>query len=519
MKGKNARGSITVFLSLSSVLFLSLIFSVIESARIQGARAQTANITDMGNYSLFGEYEKKLLEDYEIFSVDGSYGTGDFSIDRVNDRFKMYLSCNASPRQERVAGLCFDPWRLHLEHSEIKEYALLSDQEGENFYQQAVAYMKETLITGNVGKLAGWYRDARQAEEKQKEYEQRKKISDQAMEQLKRQEEEKKAELEQQRKQAQAEAEAGGEIVIIEENPAEQVKRENPLKMLNRLKKKGILEIVCGKKEISEKKVAKKELVSRRHKKKGSMELKKEHGGLTSDLLFREYLLDRFPNYLSEETNWTLEYQTEYLIAGKRSDRENLKAVVQRLLLIREGLNYLYCVGNTQMNSQAGALASLLIGWTGIPALVTVLKHGLLMGWAYGESLMDVRILLEGGKIPLNKTPDTWMVSLEQLGRLDQLLEQGSSDKQEGLSYRDYLRILFYLQPVSGQKKRGLDLVDLNLKLAPGLSNFQIDHCVVGIREETNWQIEPVFSRVPAVFLGTPSDLLQVTVESGFAYD
>ena len=81
MKGKNARGSITVFLSLSSVLFLSLIFSVIESARIQGARAQTANITDMGNYSLFGEYEKKLLEDYEIFSVDGSYGTGDFSID------------------------------------------------------------------------------------------------------------------------------------------------------------------------------------------------------------------------------------------------------------------------------------------------------------------------------------------------------------------------------------------------------------------------------------------------------
>ena len=141
------------------------------------------------------------------------------------------------------------------------------------------------------------------------------------------------------------------------------------------------------------------------------------------------------------------------------------------------------------------------------------------MGWAYGESLMDVRILLEGGKIPLNKTPYTWMVSLEQLGRLDQLLEQGSSDKQEGLSYRDYLRILFYLQPVSGQKKRGLDLVELNLKLAPGLSNFQIDHCVVGIREETNWQIEPVFSRVPAVFLGTPSDLLQVTVESGFAYD
>lgn len=519
MQEKKERGSITVFLSLCSVLFLSLIFSVIESARIQGARAQTANITDMGNYSLFGEYEKKLLEDYEIFSVDGSYGTGDFSIDRVNDRLQRYLSCNADPRQERVSGLCFDPWRLQLEHSEIKEYALLSDQGGENFYQQAVAYMKETLITGSVGKLAGWYRDARQTEEKQKEYQQRKKISDQEMEELKRQEEEKKAELEQKKKQDQAEAEAGGEIVVIEENPAEQVKRENPLKILNRLKKKGILEIVCGKKKISEKKVTKKELASGRRKEKGTMELKKEHGGLTSDLLFREYLLDRFPNYLSEEKNWKLEYQAEYLIAGKRSDRENLKTVVKRLLLVREGLNYLYCVGNAQMNSQAGALSGLLIGWTGIPALVTILKHGLLMGWAYGESLMDVRILLDGGKIPLNKTPDTWKVTLEQLGRLDQLLEQGDGGRPEGLSYRDYLRILFYLQSVSGQKKRVLDLVELNLKLSPGLSNFQIDHCVVGIREETNWEIEPVFLRVPAVFLGTDQELFQVTVESGFAYD
>lgn len=519
MKGKKAKGSITVFLSLSSVLFLSLIFSVIESARIQGARAQAANVTDMGNYSLFGEYEKKLLEDYEIFSVDGSYGTGDFSIDRVNGHLQKFLSYNVDPKQERLAGLCFDPWRLQLENSEIKEYALLSDQGGENFYQQAVAYMKETLITGSVGKLAGRYRDAKRAEEKQKEYKQRKIVSDQEMEQLQRQEEEKKAELEQQRKLAREEAEAAGEIVIMEENPAEQVKRENPLKMVNRLKKKSILEIVCGRKRVSEKKVVKKEFASGRRKKEGTMKLKKEHGGLTSDLLFREYLLDRFPNYLSEETGWKLEYQAEYLIAGKRSDRENLKAVVQRLLLVREGLNYLYCVGNTQMSSEAGALAGLLIGWTGIPALVSVLKHGLLMGWAYGESLMDVRILLDGGKIPLNKTPDTWKVTLEQLGSLDQLLENGSRGSQEGLSYRDYLRILFYLQSVSGQKKRALDLIELNLKLAPGLSNFQVDHCVVGIREETSWQLEPVFSRAAEAFLGTSQELLQVTVESGFVYD
>ena len=55
-----AKGVITVFFSLTSVLILSLICTTLESARVQGARAQAANIADMGNYSVFGEYEKKL---------------------------------------------------------------------------------------------------------------------------------------------------------------------------------------------------------------------------------------------------------------------------------------------------------------------------------------------------------------------------------------------------------------------------------------------------------------------------
>ena len=50
---RKERGAITVFFSLVSVLFLSLICTAAESARIQGARAQAANIADMGNYSVF----------------------------------------------------------------------------------------------------------------------------------------------------------------------------------------------------------------------------------------------------------------------------------------------------------------------------------------------------------------------------------------------------------------------------------------------------------------------------------
>ncbi len=519
MEEKCLKGFITVFLSLVSVVFFSLICTAVEAVRVQGARAQAANITDMGNYSVFGEYEKKLLEDYEIFAVDGSLGTGDFSIDRINDRMKSYLICNANPKQEKLSGLCFDPWQLGLDSGKITEYALLTDQNGAAFYQQAVSYMKATAVTGAVGKLLQYNQDAQTAKNGQEMYEKEKYSSDREMKELEQQEAEKKKELEEQRKQQEGQMEQGNVLIPPAENSPEERKTENPLKMMNKLRKKKILAIVCGSASLSSKKVGSRELASKRSGKKGKMKLEQPHGGLVSNLLFREYLLDRFPNYLSRESGGKLDYQIEYILCGKKSDQDNLKGVVQRLLLLREGMNYLYCVGDGEMNAQAGSLAALLIGWTGIPALTAVLKHGLLLGWAYGESLLDVKTLMDGGKIPLSKTPETWMVSLDHLGELAKLLEKDGSGRQEGVSYREYLRMLLNLQFVSIQKKRGLDMLELNLKSAPGLSDFQVNNCIVGMKSTTEWTIAPVFMRVPAVFLKTGTQSWNVTVNSGFAYD
>lgn len=510
MKGYQTKGAITVFFSLISVLFLALICTSVESARVQGARAQTANITDMGNYSVFGEYEKKLLEEYEIFAVDAAYGTGDFSMERVNSRLKTFLEKNAQASADGLAGLCFDPWRLRMENSRITEYALLTDQGGEAFYQQAVAYMKETALTGMAGRLYTCYQDAVRAREREQDYETDRNASEREMRSLEQQEE--------QIRQQQAQ-ESGGDPADAQSGPPEEIRRENPLEMINKLRKKGILEIVCPSSEKSEKSVAKKELWSGRTGQKGSLELKRHHSGLLCDLFFREYLLGHFPDYLSGESSGKLDYQIEYIIAGKKSDEANLKSVVRRLLLLREGLNYFYCAGDPKMSGEAGSLAAVLIGWTGIPALVSVLKHALLLGWAYGESLMDVRTLLDGGKIPLSKSAATWTVTLENLGRLDELLERGGSGSREGIAYQGYLRILLNLQSVSVQKKRGLDLVELNLRTAPGLSNFRADYCIVGMKERTEWTIAPVFTAVPAAFLGISGRSSSVTVESGFAYD
>lgn len=538
MKRCEAKGSLTVFFSLITTLVLSLICTGIESVRIQGARAQAVNVAGLGNYSVFGEFEKKLLEDYELFAVNGAYGTGDFSIERVNDRLKHFISCNTNVQQEGLEGLCFEPWKLKLKSSKIREYALLTDQNGEAFYQQAVAYMKATAATSIMRELFQYYTDSQIAKEGQEYYEKEKRASAVQMQELEKTEEEKKQES------LQKESEETG-LTTTEGELSDAVKKENPLKTINKLKRKSLLRIVCGSAEISSKTVSNGRLASKRSRKKGTMKIKEEHGGLASDLLFREYLLDRFPDYRNRKDSGAgndtdsnagsdteensqaehqresraLDYQIEYILCGKKSDEQNLKATVQKLLLLREGMNYLYIVGNGEMNAQAGSLAALLIGWIGIPALVAVLKHALILGWAYGESLLDVRVLLDGGKIPLNKTSDTWMVTLDNLGILNELLEEGGMKQTEGITYKDYLRMLFCLQSLTQQKRRALDLLELNLKTVPGFTSFQVDHCVVGMKETTEWEIAPVFLRVPMAFLRLAGESWTVSVDSVFAYD
>ena len=57
----------------------------------------------------FGEFEKRLLEEYEIFALDASYGTGDFSMDRVNDRLRDFMEKNAGKEVKGLAACALSP--------------------------------------------------------------------------------------------------------------------------------------------------------------------------------------------------------------------------------------------------------------------------------------------------------------------------------------------------------------------------------------------------------------------------
>ena len=86
------KGSVTVFLTLILSLLLSLICASIESVRMASARTQILNGMDIGLYSLFGQYDKELLTDYDLFALDGSRGGGQLDLAAVCDELEVYMN-------------------------------------------------------------------------------------------------------------------------------------------------------------------------------------------------------------------------------------------------------------------------------------------------------------------------------------------------------------------------------------------------------------------------------------------
>ena len=104
---------------------------------------------DIGLYSLFGQYDRKLLEEYDLFALDGSGGGGEVKLATVYDNLISYMEPVLKQNSQK----------LSLKGGGFTGYRLLTDGAGMAFYQQIVNYMKETLGSQGIqlllGKIAG----------------------------------------------------------------------------------------------------------------------------------------------------------------------------------------------------------------------------------------------------------------------------------------------------------------------------------------------------------------------------
>lgn len=462
------RGSITVFLALILSLVTALVCTGIESVRMAAARTQILNGADIGLYSLFGQFDREMLKDYDLFLLDGSCGEGSLDLASVYDNFSSYMKPVLKQNSQK----------LSVVQGGFSAYRLLTDERGEPFYNQVVQYMKETLGSQGVSLLLDKMKDRKEKTEQAEQAGQQAENGDII--------ENYDAEMEENnRKNEEALAEAeknpeGGELEDEDNVTAPPQKVVNPISIIRRIRKMGILELVIpGNKGVYDGQVQAGTLLSRREKQKGMpmYEPEKTDTSYTSQILFQQYLMEKLGNY-SAPGQGGLKYQTEYILSGKTGDIENLKSVARRLLLIREGVNMVHLVSDGTKRAQAAGLASAIASAFLIPPATGVIEAALLLCWAFGESILDVRELFDGGKVPLVKSASDWQLSLENLPELLNGLDSVRRGSEDGMSYEDYLQVL--LLGVSREEKitRAMDMIELCVR-EKGRKNFRMDSCIV----------------------------------------
>ena len=180
------------------------------------------------------------------------------------------------------------------------------------------------------------------------------------------------------------------------------------------------------------------------------------------------------------ENDRYLDYELEYICRGNASDAQNLEETVRRILLLREGVNYGYLLTDEEAKAKAELLAVVLAAVTGNEALVKGVKHLILLGWAYGESLVEVRQLLKGQEVVLVKTKEDWQVPLS--GIIALMGNPGAYDEQKteqkGMSYESFLRLFLTIQSSETLAMRGLDIIEGQLQKNAGCERIHVDHCI-----------------------------------------
>ena len=254
-------------------------------------------------------------------------------------------------------------------------------------------------------------------------------------------------------------------------------KQENPIEAVKKMQKKGILGLVMPKESsMSQGSVKKTTLLSQRKLKSGvGLATAAKTHSAADRVLFGHYLGSHLSCFCTPDEKAWLSWQMEYLIGQKNTDKANLKKTVEALLVMREGANLMYLKSDARMMAKVHALAASVAASLAVPVSERLISRVLCVCWAYGESLMDVKTLLLGGRVPVVKDSDSWQLTLSQLSKAD---SQAVKKQTKGLSYAGYLELLLQLQTEKQMIRRGMDMVELGMRGRTGKEGFSLDQCV-----------------------------------------
>lgn len=238
---------------------------------------------------------------------------------------------------------------------------------------------------------------------------------------------------------------------------------------------------------------------------------------LPEQILINEYLLNRFGNLLEPAEDKLLAYEAEYILAGKDNDRKNLAAVASELLLLRSGMNLIYLLGSEEKQTEAEGLAILLVGFTGMNGIIEVTKLLILTVWAQAEGIVDVRALFAGRRVPLTKDDMSWQLSLSGLMKLNASNLPYETEELDGLTYKDYLRLLLLKEERGARNGRTMDLIEALVKKKYD-AGFSLEECVTELVIRTAFRAKPIFIKLPFIERSGEAGDYQIEGTSSYAY-
>lgn len=223
-------------------------------------------------------------------------------------------------------------------------------------------------------------------------------------------------------------------------------------------------------------------------------------------LLLTHYIETHFKSYISQENEQAsaLDYEAEYILGGKLSDKENLEIVLKKIVFLRTILNYTYIITDTEKTEMAYITAMALIGFSGMEPLVQMTKNIILLIWAAEEAIIDAGALLQEKEVPIFKTKGTFQTSYEELLLFDRELVQRKikeiPETQAGVmwNYQQYLRLLFNFCPKEQKINGVMELIEENIKLRYD-RNFSLSNCIYGVEAEGQFFLEEKFLSFPFV--------------------
>lgn len=451
--GKAAGAYLTVFLALCLTAVVALYLTLLDGVRRNGARLEAECVTDIGLQSIMAEYHRELMRRYNLFAIDSSYGTDVCGKSNTEEHLRKYLERNMDYGDIFLSGFLYkDFFALHVEEVWLTKVSILTDGKGEVFRKCAIGAVKADAGLDYLRELRGWLEviEVNGLEEGAGETEKQKPVTG------------------------------------IEETDWENLGVENPAARLEEKRRLGILKLVVEDEEsLSRNVVYLENLVQNRLRlnrvNQGNMEREPLAGGerILEQFLFQEYLLQYMGRYGEEEEGErALRYQMEYLVAGKESDLENLRSVANRICVIREAANATYLLSDETKRQEIKLAAELICALIALPELTPIVEGAILLGWAYAESVYDVKTIMEGGRIPLLKDDESWHYGLEKAlaGDLDEKADYG-----KGLGYEDYLRIFMMLTDLDTLTARAMDMVEADIRKTPGNSAFRLDGCLEAV--------------------------------------